>query len=205
MSLYRALNRLFYPMRLARKILKHKRRVNPMRLKAGDKAPDFELLGVDDKTYSLESFAGKKLLVVMFYCNHCPYAKGSEQRIIVLQGEYGPKGVQIIAINSNDDADYPEDSYSNMIERARERRYNFPYLWDESQQVARAYGGEVTPDCFVLDEQRVVQYTGRIDDSPKDESAATTHDLKMVLDALLAGKEPPFTERRAIGCSIKWR
>ncbi len=176
-----------------------------MRLKAGDAAPDFELLGTDDKTYSLESFKNKKILVVMFYCNHCPYAKGSEQRIIALQGAYDQKGVQIIAINSNDDAEYPEDSYPTMIVRAKERNYNFPYLWDESQEIARAYGGEVTPDCFVLDENRVVRYTGRIDDNPKDADAVTSHDLKMVLDALLAGKEPPFTERRAIGCSIKWR
>ncbi len=176
-----------------------------MRLKAGDAAPNFELLGVDDKMYSLESFKDKKILVIMFYCNHCPYAKGSESRIILLQREYGPKGVQIVAINSNDDTDYPEDSYDNMIARARERSYNFPYLWDESQDTAKAYGGEVTPDCFVLDEQRIVRYTGRIDDSPKDENAVTSHDLKTVLDALLAGKEPPFTERRAIGCSIKWR
>ncbi len=176
-----------------------------MRLKAGDKAPDFELLSTTDKTYSLSSFADKKILVVMFYCNHCPYAKGSESRIISLQNEYGSKGVQIIAINSNDDTDYPEDSYPNMIARTRERNYNFPYLWDETQNVARAYGGEVTPDCFVLDEQRVVRYTGRIDDNPKNENSVTSHDLKIVLDALLAGKEPPFTERRAIGCSIKWK
>lgn len=176
-----------------------------MRLTAGDKAPDFELLGTDDKTHSLASFKDKKIVVVMFYCNHCPYAKGSESRIIALQSEYGPKGVQIIAINSNDDTEYPEDSYSGMIERARERRYNFPYLWDESQEVARAYGGEVTPDCFVLDEHRVVRYTGRIDDNPKDSAAVTSHDLRAVLDALLAGREPPFAERRAIGCSIKWK
>lgn len=176
-----------------------------MRLKAGDKAPDFQLLGVDDKIYSLDSFKDKKILVIMFYCNHCPYTKGSEARIIALQAEYGHKGVQIIAINSNDDTDYPEDSYENMIVRAKERNYNFPYLWDESQDIARAYGGEVTPDCFVLDENRVVTYTGRVDDNPKDESAVTSHDLRMVLDALLAGKEPPFTEMRAIGCSIKWR
>ncbi len=176
-----------------------------MRLKAGDKAPDFELLGVDDRTYSLESFKNKKVLVIMFYCNHCPYAKGSEQRIIALQNEYGTKGVQIIAINSNDDADYPEDSYENMIIRSKERNYNFPYLWDETQGVARAYGGEVTPDCFVLDEHRIVRYTGRIDDNPKDANAVTSHDLKMVLDALLGGKELSFIEKRAIGCSIKWR
>src|SRR3989338_6791085 len=169
MSLYNALNKLFYPIRFARKLLKHRERGKHMRLKAGDKAPDFDLLDVNDKMTSLGDFKDKKILVIMFYCNHCPYAKGSEARIIKLQNEYGPKGVQIIAINSNDDTDYPEDSYENMIARARERKYNFPYLWDETQGIARAYGGEVTPDCFVLDENRVVRYTGRIDDNPKDE------------------------------------
>ncbi|MBI2971595.1 MAG: thioredoxin family protein [Candidatus Aenigmarchaeota archaeon] len=176
-----------------------------MRLKAGQQAPDFSLKGVGGKTYSLASFKNKKIIIVMFYCNHCPYAKGSEARIIELQRVYGPKGVQVIAVNSNDDENYPEDSFENMVVRAKEKGYNFPYLRDETQAVARAYGGEVTPDCFVLDEKRVVRYTGRIDDSPKDANAVASHDLKLVLDALLAGKEPPFTERRAIGCSIKWK
>ncbi len=186
-------------------LLKASNYIKRMRLKAGQQAPDFALRGVDGKTYSLESFKNKKILVVMFYCNHCPYAKGSESRIIALQKKYGPKGVQIVAINANDDENYPDDSFENMVVRAREKQYNFPYLRDETQEVARAYGGEVTPDCFVLDENRIVRYTGRIDDSPKDTSAVTSHDLKIVLDTLLAGKEPPFTERRAIGCSIKWK
>jgi peroxiredoxin len=109
------------------------------KLKIGSKAPDFNLLGVDNKFYSLDSFADKKILIVIFSCNHCPYVQAYEQRIISIQKEFSEKGVQIVAINSNEDKNYPEDSFDEMIKRSNEKQFNFPYLRDETQEVAKAY------------------------------------------------------------------
>ena len=173
-------------------------------LRIGERAPDFHLKGVDGKTYSLESFRDKRVLVVIFSCNHCPVVKAYEDRMIAIQRDYEPQGVQLVAINSNDDKAFPEDSFDNMVKRAREKGFNFPYLRDETQEVARAYGPTVTPEVFVFDEARTLVYHGRIDDS-KDPNSVTRHDLRNVLDSLLRGEKPPITETRPFGCSIKWR
>ncbi len=173
-------------------------------LAIGEKAPEFrELLGTDGNRYSLNSFDGKKILVIIFSCNHCPYVVAYEDRMIALQRDYGPKGVQVVAINSNDATAYPEDSYPKMVERAREKGFNFPYLRDEDQKVVSAYGAVCTPHVFVFDGERKLRYRGRIDDS-KVPMNVSTHDLRNALDDLLAERALRRPETKPFGCSIKW-
>lgn len=176
-----------------------------LKLKIGDKAPDFKLLGVDGKTYTLDSFRGKKVLVIVFMCNHCPYVQGSIERIKAMQSEFGIKGVQVVGINANDEVNYPEDNFDKMIEYAKNKKYNFVYLRDEDQTVANAYGAQCTPESFVFDEHRKLRYHGRIDNSPKDESQAQVHDLRNAIDALIHNRKVTIELTPAIGCSIKWR
>lgn len=172
----------------------------------GTEAPPFSLPGTDSRTYSLEDFADAKALVVVFTCNHCPYAQAAEDRLVRLQAEYADRGVRLVAINPNDDRGYPADSFPKMIERASEKGFNFPYLRDESQEVARAYDAVCTPDVFVFGPDRRLVYNGRIDDDWRDEAAVTRHDLRDVLDAVLADRAPALPEVvPSMGCSIKWR
>ncbi len=167
-------------------------------------AVDFDLKGVDGKNHSLKSFADKNALVIVFSCNHCPYVQAYEDRMVQLQKDYGLKGVTLIAINSNDETGYPEDSYPNMVKRAKDKGFNFPYLRDETQEIARKYGGICTPHVFAFDQQRHLQYKGRIDDN-RDPSLVKSKDLRNALDAMLAGKKPATQETRPFGCSIKWK
>ena len=176
-----------------------------LKLKIGDKAPDFSLPGVDGKAYSLGSFRGKKILVIVFMCNHCPYVQGSLERIKSIQDDFGIKGVQFVGINANDEVNYPDDSFDKMIAVSREKKINFPYLRDEDQKVAAAYGAQCTPECFVFDGERKLRYHGRVDDSPKDESKATVSDLRNAIDALIHDRKVAIELTPAIGCSIKWR
>lgn len=171
----------------------------------GQRAPDFSLPGVDGHDHSLSSFADKPVVVVVFTCNHCPYAQAYEDRLISLQKEFGVRGVQLLAINANDAAGYPEDSFDNMVRRARKKGFNFPYLRDETQRIARCYGAEYTPEVFVLNADRVVCYIGRVDDNWQHPEKVRSHDLRNALEAVLAGKpvENPITH--AIGCTIKWK
>jgi len=173
-------------------------------LPLGASAVDFQLKGVDGKTHSLNSFSDKKALVVIFSCNHCPYVQAYEDRMVQIQKEYSAKGVTLVAINSNDDTGYPEDSYPNMIKRAKERGFNFPYLRDNSQEIAKKYGAICTPHVFAFDQQRRLQYKGRIDDNRNPESVKTK-DLRNALDAILAGHQPSVQETRPFGCSVKWK
>lgn len=173
-------------------------------LRIGDKAPDFSLPGVDGKVYSLSDFRDKRVLVVMFTCNHCPYVQAYEDRIIDLQREFGERGVIFVGINSNDDRKYPEDSFENMVRRAEQKGYNFPYLRDESQEVARAYGATHTPHIFVFDEQRRLRYTGKIDDNWREPEKVKERYLRDAILSLLEGKEIRIPETYAIGCTIKW-
>jgi len=172
-------------------------------LALGSPAPDFDLPGVDNRRYSLTSFAGKPVLVVIFSCNHCPYVKDYETRMVSIQRDYAAKGVQLVAINSNDDKAYPEDSFTEMVRRAKERGFNFPYLRDETQTVVEAYGGICTPHVFAFDNRRILHYRGRIDDS-RDKSKVTSHDLRNALDDMLAGREVSVPDTKPFGCSIKW-
>jgi peroxiredoxin len=169
----------------------------------GAPAPDFDLPGVDGKKYSLASFKDKPVLVVIFSCNHCPYVKAYEDRMVSIQRDYAAKGVQFVAINSNDDKAYPEDSFPEMVKRTKEKGFNFPYLRDEPQRVVEAYGGVCTPHVFAFDRGRRLRYRGRIDDS-KEEPKVTTHDLRNALDDLLEGKAVRVPDTRPFGCSIKW-
>ena len=169
----------------------------------GTPAPDFDLPGVDNRRYSLASFKDKPVLVVMFSCNHCPYVKDYETRMVSIQKDYAAKGVQLVAVNSNDDKAYPEDSFPEMVKRARERGFNFPYLRDESQKVVEAYGGVCTPHIFAFDSKRILCYRGRIDDS-RDATKIKSHDLRNALDDLLAGRPVRVADTRPFGCSIKW-
>jgi peroxiredoxin len=174
-------------------------------LHPGEKAPDFKLPGVDGKIYSLSSFPGKPILVVLFSCNHCPYVQAWESRYLEVQRDYAAKGVQLVAINSNDETKYPEDDFAHMKERAKAKGYNFPYLRDESQQVAEAYGPVSTPDFYVVDKDRVIRYRGRLDDNHADPKKVTKRFLREALDNLLAGKNPQTPLTPPYGCSIKWK
>jgi peroxiredoxin len=171
----------------------------------GTPCPPFALPGVDGKTYARDDFGRADALVVMFICNHCPYVKAVEDRLIRLRQEYGPRGVQLVGVCANDAEGYPEDAFDKLGARWRERGYGFPYLHDEAQTVARAFGAVCTPDIFVYDADRRLAYRGRIDDSWKDESKVTRRELAAALDALLAGKRPSPEQRPSMGCSIKWR
>lgn len=173
-------------------------------LQLGAEAPDFCLVGVDGKSYSLASAKQAKLLIVVFSCNHCPAAIGSEDRMIQLYKDYRPKGVEMIVINANEDQNHPDDSFEKMKDRARDKNFPFPYVRDESQSVAFAYGALRTPHFYVFDEPRRLRYSGRMDNSPRDASKATQHDLRNALDALLAGKTPPVELTNPLGCNVKW-
>jgi len=172
-------------------------------LALGSPAPIFDLPGVDNRKYSLASFTDKPVLVVIFSCNHCPYVKDYETRMVSIQHDYAPKGVQLVAINSNDDKTYPEDSFTEMVNRAREKGFNFPYLRDETQKVVEAYGAVCTPHVFAFDSSRLLRYRGRIDDS-RDASKVTHPDLRNALDDMVARRNVRVSDTKPFGCSIKW-
>ena len=169
------------------------------------KAPDFDLPGVDGKSHSLAGLKDKKAVVVIFSCNHCPYVQAYEDRIKDIQKDYAGKGVQVVAINSNEADNYPEDSFDNMVERAKEKKFNFLYLRDESQSVARAYGATHTPHIFLFGPDRELKYTGKMDDNWQEPKKVQKRYLRDALDAVLAGKSPAEPETFAIGCTIKWK
>jgi peroxiredoxin len=174
-------------------------------LELGRDAPDFDLPGVDGNNYSLSSFSQAKLLIVVFSCNHCPYVVGSEDRMNALCGDYAPRGVAMIAINSNEIENHPTDSIEHMIARAEEKGFQFAYVRDDSQDIAKAYGALRTPHYYVFDTDRKLRYTGRMDDGPRQPGTETTHELRDALDALLAGQQPPEPITNPIGCNVKWK
>lgn len=174
-------------------------------MELNDPAPDFSLKGTDGNAYSLKDFAQAKALVVVFSCNHCPYVKATEDRMTALAKEYTARGVQWVAINSNDAQNYPDDSFEEMVKRAKEKGFPFPYVRDDSQQVARAYGATHTPHIFCFDAARKLRYTGLIDDNWKDPAQVKKRHLRDAIEALLAGKAPSPAETHAIGCTIKWK
>lgn len=173
-------------------------------LKLGADAVDFELPGIDGKTYALGDFADKPVLVVAWWCNHCPYVQAWEQRAIDLAKAYAGKGVQFVMINSNETENYPEDDFPTMQARAKEYGYPFPYLRDETQEAVGKYGAVATPDFFVFDRNRKLVYRGRLDDNHRDPGAVSKRYLKDALDAILAGSPPPSPVTAPYGCSIKW-
>jgi peroxiredoxin len=175
------------------------------KLEIGQRAPDFTLPGVNGKDHSLSSYKDKKIVVVVFTCNHCPYVQAYEDRLVSIQRDYGDKGVQLIAINTNDSSGYPEDSFNNMVKRSQKKNFNFPYLRDKTQCVARAYGAEYTPEAFVLNSKFDLRYVGRIDDNWQNPDKVKTHDLRDAINAVLAHKKVENPVTHAIGCTIKWR
>jgi peroxiredoxin len=171
----------------------------------GNPAPAFSLPGVDGNTWSLDSFPDAQLLVVVFTCNHCPYAIASEDRLLEIQADYESRGVRLVAISSNDAEKYRADSFDEMKKRAADKGFNFPYLYDESQEVARAYDAACTPDIFVFDRDRKLIYNGRIDDNWQQPDQVTRRDLRSVLDAALEGRTFNCEHVPSMGCSIKWK
>lgn len=186
---------------------------DPTPLPIGSKAPDFSLPATDGKTYTLRDFASSKILVIIFTCNHCPTAQAYEERMKDLVTDYKSKGVAVVAISPNDplavtlgEMGYTDlgDSFEEMKIRARDQEFNFPYLYDgETSAVSIKYGPQATPHVFIFDQQRKLQYTGRIDDGEKP-GTAKTHDTRNAIEALLAGKPVPVEKTKTFGCSIKW-
>ncbi len=186
---------------------------NPPTLKIGEKAPNFNLKGTDGKQYTLESFKASKFLVFVFTCNHCPTAQAYEDRLIAFQNKYKAKGVRLVGINPNsdksvrfDELSYSDlnDSYAEMKIRVKDKKYNFTYLFDgDLQAAAKAYGPSTTPQVFVFDQKRVLQYVGRIDND-EHLGKATVFDLDDAIDQLVAGKPVNVTTTKTFGCSVKW-
>jgi peroxiredoxin len=179
--------------------------VDSYKLQLGDPAPKFSNLpGVDGKTYSLDSFKDKKALVIVWYCNHCPYAQAYRDRFNDVAKDYMAKGVAFVAINSNDANQYPEDAFEPMKMHAKQHGLVFHYLFDESQAVAEAYGAMCTPHVLAFDQQRLLRYQGRFDGDQQNPKLGRAKDLRAALDALLAGQPVKEPVTRAFGCSVKW-
>lgn len=177
---------------------------NSTALSIGALMPHFTLPAAGGSTVNSTTIT-VPVIAVIFTCNHCPYAQAYEERLVELGKEFPSNAVQFILINSNDAANYPDDSFAMMKIRAQERGFPFSYCHDESQAVAKAYGALCTPHCFVFDQARTLQYKGRVDDNWKESSKVQEHSLHDAIAALVAGKLPYKKEANAIGCSIKWK
>ena len=171
----------------------------------GSKIPEFNSKGIDNETYSLESFKDTKGLIIIFSCNHCPYVQAYEGRIKTIQTDYKEKGITVVAINSNDDVNYPDDSFENMKKRATEQYFNFIYLRDEDQSIATEFDATHTPEIFLFDADRKLVYHGKIDDNWQEPEKAVNHYLRNALNEMLEGKEISVPETYSIGCTIKWK
>ncbi len=181
-------------------------RTNSTMMPLGTKAPPFTLINVDGRTVTLAEFEEKPVLLVIFICNHCPYVKHIAPYLSLLGRDYLFKGVGIVAINSNDASAYPADSPEQMVHESEERGYYFPYLYDESQEVAKAYHAACTPDFFVFDRHQKLVYRGQLDSSrPGNDIPVTGEDLRAALDAVLARKPAPEPQKASLGCNIKWK
>ena len=175
-------------------------------LPLGTPAPDFQLPDVSGKTVGLADFRGAPALVVMFICNHCPYVKHLRSALAQFGKACQARGVAVVAISSNDPVVYPDDSLEKMVVEARDAGYVFPYLFDESQAIAKAYQAACTPDFYVFDRDQKLVYRGQYDDSrPGNGSAITGADLQGAIDAVLAGRPVPAVQKPSIGCNIKWK
>jgi peroxiredoxin len=176
------------------------------KLLTGDSLIDFTLPATDGNTYNASEIAQKsKALAVVFTCNHCPYARAWEDRINQIARDYAGQGVSLLAINANDATKYPGDSFEQMVKRATEKQFVFPYLQDESQVVAHAYGAERTPEFFIFDAAGKLRYHGSPDDNFEEEQAVKHSYVREALDAILADQEIAIPETRVLGCTIKWK
>jgi peroxiredoxin len=175
-------------------------------LPLGTSAPDFRLVNVDGREVALSDFNDSPALVVVFMCNHCPFVIHIADELARFAHEYQAKGAAIVGISSNDVAAHPADSPERMVAEAEQRGYVFPYLYDETQEVAKAYRAACTPDFFVFDQQRKLVYRGQFDDSrPESGIPVTGRDLRAAVDAVLAGQPVPEPQRPSLGCNIKWK
>ena len=188
---------------------------SPAKLKIGDAAPEWSgIISVDGKKHDLAEYKKAKLIVMAFTCNHCPVAKAYEDRLIAIQKEYKPKGVQVVAVCVNDAEAYPQDGLENMKKRAAgkdlgrwrtsKEAFNFPYLRDDTQKIARNYAAKVTPHIFVLDQKRKIVYMGAVDDNNNPKKVKERW-LRDALDAVLKDKKPPKPVTQQRGCTIKWK
>lgn len=173
-------------------------------LQINDKAPDFDLIATDGIRYRLNDFKSSKLLVVFFTCNHCPYVIGSDEDTRVIADKYIPNGVEFVGINSNSANTYEEDDYDHMVTRMEENDFPWVYLYDETQEVAMAYGALRTPHYYLFNEARKLIYIGRAVDSPRDTSKVQVRDLERAIDEYLAGKDISVPVTNPIGCNVKW-
>ena len=175
-------------------------------LELGTQAPDFELPDTDGNVVSLADFEGSPALLIIFMCNNCPFVKHILESLVEMVRHFQEKGVDVVGINSNDVDNYPEDAPNMMAETANRKGFTFPYLYDETQGVAKAYHAACTPDFFIFDKARKLIYRGQMDDSrPGNDIPVTGADLRAVLDALLQGKEPTSEQKPSMGCNIKWK
>lgn len=177
----------------------------PFTLELGSQAPDFSLPATDNKTYTLASFKNAKALVIFFTCNHCPYVIGSDENTRKVALEYKDKGVEFIAINSNSLDTYEQDSFEHMQKRMQEHKFPWVYLYDETQDVAKAYGALRTPHFYVFDQNRKLIYCGRSTDTPRDTSKMTINNLEIALNELCSGKPITTPLTNPIGCNVKWK
>jgi peroxiredoxin len=173
-------------------------------LQIGQAAPKFQLPATDGKSYALDDFSGDQVLVIFFTCNHCPYVIGSDESTRRTAEKFSPRGVRFVAINSNSANTYAEDDFPHMVERMREEKFPWIYLYDKTQEIARAYGALRTPHFYVFDRDRRLIYTGRAVDNPRQGDKAKTHDLERALEEHLAGKPISVPLTNPIGCNVKW-
>ncbi|MFH1923888.1 MAG: thioredoxin family protein [Planctomycetota bacterium] len=175
-------------------------------LSLGTPAPDFSLPDAEGNLVSLSDFEDAPALLIIFMCNHCPFVKHVADGLARLAKEYQERGVAVVGINSNDVANYPDDSPAKMAEEIKLRGYTFPYLYDETQEVAKAYQAACTPDFYIFDEQQLLVYRGQMDSSrPQSGVEATGEDLRAALDAVLTGLPVPEDQTPSLGCNIKWK
>ena len=173
-------------------------------LSLGSEAPNFSLKATDGNIYSLKSFANVKILIIFFTCNHCPYVIGSDEITRKTADKFKSQGVKFVGINSNSPNTYEEDSFDNMVKRMERYKFPWTYLYDDTQDVARAYGALRTPHFFVFNEARKLVYTGRGVDNPRESNKITVNDLEKALEELLAGEEITNPITNPIGCNVKW-
>jgi peroxiredoxin len=191
-------------MNISKKLHTTKEDTMAFTLPLGATPPDFSLPATDGKTYTLHDFESAEVLVIFFTCNHCPYVIGSDEVTRATANKYASQGVRFVGINSNSPNTYPEDDFAHMVSRMEQHKFPWVYLYDATQDIARAYGALRTPHFYVFNKQRKLVYTGRAVDAPRDASKITVNNLDAALDEILAGKPVTMPATNPIGCNVKW-